>query len=364
MNYENLHELINRYEAEIDRLYNEKHDELFKWRATKTWQKEWSKPESCFASFAERFNAARKDFSVLIDGNIMHPSSGVVKLWEKDPVEVQRLFNEVLFADVGGNIAATQDNMDAFLEGYELLRQKHFPANWSYKQDRHSASVFLALNNPGLHYIFRSSNASEMAKYVDFGFSIGSGGSFSLVNYYRLCEEIVAALKQHPSLLEKHFSRITEDLYYDESLHILAFDLMYCCRTYNFYRGLVAPVTGKTIRKAAAPTQEEKEAEQAKRRAELTDEIAELESTCDACCELSLLGVQVSAPKYGIGTVVSQNASTITVQFPEDKISYILDKKYTSRPVFENAETVVAVFTEYNAAAERLKSLRRQLSLI
>ena len=71
------------------------------------------------------------------------------------------------------------------------------------------------MNNPGLHYIYRSSNASAMAKYVDFGFSIGSGGSFSLVNYYRLCEELVAALKQHPSLLEKHFSRITEDLYYD-----------------------------------------------------------------------------------------------------------------------------------------------------
>ena len=366
MNYENLHELIHRYEAEIDRLYNEKHDELFKWRAAQTWQREWTRPAGSFASFEERFNAARRDFSVLIDGNIMHPSNGVIKLWEKDPVEIERLFNEVLFADVGRDISAAQDQMDAFLEGYEALRQKHFPANWSYKQDRHSASVFLAVNNPSLHYIYRSSNASAMAKYVDFGFSIGSGGSFSLVNYYRLCEELVAALKQHPSLLEKHFSRITEDLYYDKSLHLLAFDLMYCCRTYNFYQGLTAPVTGKAIRKtgSAAPSQEEMEAEQAKRRAELEDEIAALERTCEACCELSLVGVQVTAPKYGIGTVVSQSASTISVQFTEEKKSYILDKKYTSRPVFENAETVVAVFTEYNAAAERLKSLRRQLASI
>lgn len=96
----------------------------------------------------------------------------------------------------------------------------------------------------------------------------------------------------------------------------------------------------------------------------LEDEIAALERTCDACCELSLVGVQVTAPKYGIGTVVSQNASTISVQFTEEKKSYILDKKYMSRPLFENAKTVVAVFTEYNAAAERLKSLRRQLASI
>ena len=33
MNYDNLHELINRYESNIDILYNEEHDELFKWRA-------------------------------------------------------------------------------------------------------------------------------------------------------------------------------------------------------------------------------------------------------------------------------------------------------------------------------------------
>lgn len=366
MNYENLHELINRYEAEIDRLYDAEHDELFKWKATQTWQREWTKPEGSFASFAERFNAARRDFSILIDGSIMHPSAGIIKLWEKDPTGIERLFKEVLFADVGESISAAQDHIEAFLEGYELLRQKYFPGNWSYKQDRHSASVFLAVNNPGFHYIYRSSSASAMANYAEFGFSIGSGGSFSLVNYYRLCEELVAALKQHPSLLEKHFSRITEDLYYDESLHLLAFDLMYCCRTYNLYHGLTAPVTGKTLRKtgASVPPQEEKEAEAAKRRAELEDEIAALERTCEACSELSLVGVQVTAPIYGVGTVVSQNASMITVRFSGATKSYILDKKYTSRPIFENSEAVVAVFTEYNAAAERIKSLRRQISMI
>ena len=366
MNLDILHRLIDRYEEKIDKIYNTENYELFKWQAAKTWQTEWNKPEDAFPSFADRFTAARKDFDVFIDGKIMHPSTGVIKLWQEDPQTVEHLFKDVLFADDQGDVQITQQNMDRFLDEYEELRTRHYPRHFSYKLDRHAASVFLAVNAPEKQFVFRSSDAHKMARYTEFGLSIGSGASFSLPNYYKLCEEIVKALREHESLLEKHFSYFNDKLYRDESLHLLAFDLMYCCRTYNFYHGLTAPVTGKTIRKtgSAAPSQEEMEAEQAKRRAEIEDEIAALERTCDACCELSLVGVQVTAPKYGIGTVVSQNASTISVQFTEEKKSYILDKKYTSRPLFENAETVVAVFTEYNAAAERLKSLRRQLASI
>ena len=36
MNTDNLRELINRYEAKIDKLYNEENDEIFKWKAEYT----------------------------------------------------------------------------------------------------------------------------------------------------------------------------------------------------------------------------------------------------------------------------------------------------------------------------------------
>lgn len=62
LNTDNLHELINRYEENLDKIYNAEHDELFKWRAMKTWQNEWFKPEVSFSSFAERFAAAKSDF--------------------------------------------------------------------------------------------------------------------------------------------------------------------------------------------------------------------------------------------------------------------------------------------------------------
>lgn len=56
MNKEILNELINRYEANLEIIYDkEKHNELFKWRAVQCWQREWIERAGEFSNFAERF---------------------------------------------------------------------------------------------------------------------------------------------------------------------------------------------------------------------------------------------------------------------------------------------------------------------
>ena len=370
MNKDTLHELINRYEYNFDLINSDEHDELFKWKAMKVWRDEWFKPDDAFASFAERFTAAKREFSLFMDNSRMHPSTGVIKLWEKEPETVERLFNEVLFADTQGNVSVVQDNMDRFLDEYEALRCKYFPRNWSYKQDRHSASVFLAMNDPDFNFVFKSSEAHTMAKYLDFGFTIGSGLNFRLPNYYRLCEEIVSALKEHESLLDTHFNRLTPEHYNDQSLHLMAFDLMYCCRTYNFYRGLTVPVKEKPVRRknASAKISPEEaariEEERLAKIDELEQQIADLEKSCDECADISLIGVQVTAKPYGIGTVIAQDINMIKVRFADVEKAYILDKKFTARPRFEDDETIVTAFTEYGQAQEKIKRLRRELSAL
>ena len=370
MNLDNLHELINRYEDNIDMLYNNIHNELFKWKAMKVWRDEWFKPEKSFESFAGRYNAAKREFSLFIDNSRMHPSTGVVKLWEKEPETVERLFCDVLFADTHGDVKEVQNNMDGFLEGYEALLQKYFPRSWSFKQDRHSASVFLAMNDPDFNFVFKSKEAQTMAKYTDFGLKIGSGTDFSLPNYYKLCEEIVAALKEHDSLLSKHFDRLTPDHYYDRSLHLLAFDLMYCCRTYDFYRGLTVASTGKTIRKKsgssvlAAQELEQREAARLEKIGELEQRISDLERSCDEYADISLIGVQVTANTYGVGTVISQNINNIKVRFSDVVKTFTLDKKFVSRPRFENDEIIIEAFTEYGNKHEEIEQLKRKLKAL
>ena len=160
MNYDNLHELIDRYENKINLLYGTEHYELFKWEAFKTWRGAWFRPED-FCSFGDRFSAARKGLGWFMDNSRMQPSSGIVKLWEKEPETVEWLFRE-LFRETR-DIAALQNQMDFFIDEYEKLRQRYFPGNWSYKHDRHSVSIFLAMNDPDFNYVFKSSEAHAMA---------------------------------------------------------------------------------------------------------------------------------------------------------------------------------------------------------
>lgn len=369
MNTDNLHELINRYEENLDKIYNAEHDELFKWRAMKTWQNEWFKPEGSFSSFAERFTAAKSDFFLFIDNSRMHPSSGVIKLWEKEPEAVENLFINVLLKDTAGNIAAVQDNMDAFMECYEVLRQKYYPRNWSYKQDRHSASVFLAVNNPEFNYAFKSSEAQMLSRYIGFGYDIGAGTTFSLENYYKLGDEVVNALKEHPRLLEKHFDRLTEKHYVDESLHMLAFDIMYCSRAYNYYKGLVPDKASKikkkgTVTEIPAEVLAQREAERIERIKSIEQEIAELEISIDGFEDISLIGVQVTSSQNEIGTVTAQNINMITVQYADSVKKYKLDKQYSNRPRFENDDEIVEAFTQYGRTQERIKKLQKEMEML
>ena len=70
--------------------------------------------------------------------------------------------------------------MDEFLDGMEKLREKHFAANWSFKQDRHSASTFLDMFAPADNYVYKYSEAETMAVYGEYGFDIGAGEDFNL----------------------------------------------------------------------------------------------------------------------------------------------------------------------------------------
>lgn len=96
----------------------------------------------------------------------------------------------------------------------------------------------------------------------------------------------------------------------------------------------------------------------------LEQEILELEQTCDACEDISLLGVQVTSNQYGTGTVIEQNKNVIKVQFQEEIKSFVLDKKYVNRPRFENDNVIIETFSQYAQAVKRIESLKKQLTAL
>lgn len=235
MNYENLHELIRRYEESYPEINNAANNEIFKWKAIHRFQTEWFSPANENLSFSELFSKAKSECSVLIDNSTVAPANGIVKMAQAEPAEVERLFREVLYADDGGNLGLRQTHMEQFLEGIEAVRLKHFPGFWKFNQDRHAASCYLALFAPAQNYIYKYTHAENFARHIEFGKDIGSGDRFSLENYYEMCDLVVAALREHPTLLEAYEKLLTDGYYCDKSLHLLAFDVIYCATTYGFF---------------------------------------------------------------------------------------------------------------------------------
>ena len=362
MNGDTLEKLIQRYAENMDELYGGDNDEIFKWRALKTFQQEWFRAD--YPDFISRFTAATKDFSVLIDNSRMHPRNAVAKLWEKDPAEVERLFCDVLFADDHGDLKARQEHMDVFMDGMERLRIAYYPGNWSFKQDRHTTSVYLAMYAPDENYIYKYSEAEQMAAYGAYGFDIGSGENFALDKYYRMCDEIVERFRAHPEFLEKHFDKLRADgrCAEDHSLHLLAFDLIYCCRTYGYYKGITyLPASKSTKRTKEAAQQETAEAKRHAQIDDLTAQMEDLRAARPDVSDISLMNVAVTSKLYGLGMVTEHNLNTIRVQFPDVTKTFILDAKYPQRPTFENDAEVVAAYTAYARYTEKTRSLEQQL---
>lgn len=361
MNTNNLHELINRYEERLEYFYVE-NDELFKWRAVKRFQQVWNSDEYKNVSFAEKFNAAKSEFLILTDNKMISPSNGVVKIAEKKEDEVRHLFEDVLFADDGGDLDIRQNHMEEFMDGMEKLRQDVFPNSWKFKQDdRHAASCYLSALRPDENYIYKYEPTEKFAQYVEFGFDIGSGSNFRLKYYYDLCDTLVAALREHPSLLEKNAKFLEVNGLKDESLHLLAFDVIYCCNGYGLYSGLEHEKKSETIKTfKLAEAQKKLELKRQAKIAEIDEQISELQLQLETYSSISLVNVKVVSDDYGEGSIIEQKGSQISVQFKDCTKSFIIDKKYIKRPTFENNDEIVEAFTEYNRLADEIQKLERQ----
>ena len=364
MNYDNLHAIIERYENDFEYIYG-KNGEMAKWRALKAWQNAFHSPESK-GNFKEKFNAAKKAFSFYVDTRYEHPSTGIIKLWEKEPEKMEHLFLEVLLGDPCGDASKTESNMTEFLNEFEILRCKHFPEAISYKVTPHSASVFMTLDNPSFNFIFRIGVARTMANYIGFEDNLGNGEKPNLANFYKMCSEIVSAMKEHKNLFQKHVSYLADDMMDDPEHHMMVFDLLHCSVYRKYYTGLIPTNIGKTKKRKAykGPTPEEierKERERLQQMMEIQQRIEELESSIADYEEISLMDVAVMFPEYGTGKVTAQKINKITVQFPEIEKTFELDKAYTKRPTFENDEEIVEALTIYGHAYKEIEKLKKQL---
>lgn len=381
MNTKNLHQIFANYIDRFEELNDPEHNETFKWWAAAQFH----------AVMADALKKSGKEFTndlktivskdvvgVIIDGR-MQPFRGLVKIAEKNSCEsadaVKQLFQN-LFQDDCGDLEKREEKIAAFLEDSEKLRLKYFPNYYSYKQTARSVAGYLFLYEPDKYYMYKANEAKLFADCVEYYGDWGTGDQIKLKEYYRMCDELVAEIKNCKELMstdksrfDGHFQYIRDNLANDEAKHILAYDIIYCTSVYNLYKGLTFKnITFKEkklyqerLNKALALQEEYQKAE---------EEYTLLDQAVQHYDAVFVPGTAVANLKYGPGRIVARRDAVLDVQFESqpDLIKYDFWQTVTGHYLKfedsldkETAQQYEDIFRRHDGISSGLVRLQKEL---
>lgn len=358
MNIQNLNEIIERYSDRLEEFNNAEHDEIFKWEAVGKFQKICNDNS---LPFCEKLSLALSKCSLLLNDGQVAPASGVIKLLEHEPLELQRLFEEVLFGDDNNDLSVRENKIDEFLVGINNVCRKYYPDSWMYKHDRKTAIAYLTLHSPQDNFFYKYSEVNLFATVLEYGIDIGSGESFSLTEYYKFCEIVRDEVNKHTDLVDRHKALRGDGYYADEQNNILVFDLIRSARAYNLCSGLIYAKKADTVKEYKLSQLREKERLEIEQKvAEFKGEIVELEKQIDDFYDINIIDTQVNF-NDDTGIVISQVGNKVTVRFTDFEKSFVIHSKFNMRPIFENDHVIVDVFTKYGDVMTQIKRLENQI---
>ncbi|MCD8019036.1 MAG: hypothetical protein LUF92_05450 [Clostridiales bacterium] len=315
--------------------------------------------------------------SNLIDNKSVQPIGGILSLFKR-PKEVEfvrKCFRE-LFSEDGGDIDARQERIESFMDKINRRIDQYESGSWKYPQNMKDVIYYLNLWRPYENYIFKSTEASDWANCVEYGDDFGSGKSFSLKKYYRMCDELLEEVKKNDAILELHKARFDREAQgvFDDKLHILVYDIIYCAHAYNFYEYATIHTTSakERIRHAALREQYEEARSRYNAATEARDNIA-----AQATLTVDLTGKKLKHKTYGIGTVKSHANGTLIIEFGvgtkkfqypnaikggflsavDDEVASGIQHEKDSKTELENAEK------ELSLAKDEYENLKRAMGI-
>ena len=362
MNRENLNKLISNYMSNFDYINNEVNMEYYKWEAVKHFQDHW---DIDAPDFAAMFKECVKETYNLINNRIVQPTNGIIKLAEKPEVtEVIRQMFRDLLVDDNGDIDKRQNKIYAFLEKADELLNTYYKGSWKYAQDMRTVIFYLCLLEPEKNYMFKATQAREFMYCVEYGKDFRSGESFSLKNYYGMCDELVAAIKETPELVQLHNDRITEKMCADDDFHILAYDIIYSAIVYNLYNNItiVKPVHSK------AQTHEQQI--QAKRD-ELTTDLEHINAELNEALqerinydEFSAKGLEVTHKAFGSGVVVAHNGNLLNIRFGDQEKRFQMPQGFSNGFLKTDSTEIMDMFNEMAVLDDKVAKLKSSQSTV
>jgi hypothetical protein len=231
---------------------------------------------------------------------------------------------KMLYTDDGGDLKKRQEKISTFLMCSRMLKDKYFPGSHLYKDDMHSVTGYLFLYDPDHNYFFKATHAQKFADCISFLEDWGSGDAVKLDVYYKMCDMVAEEIKKNTALLKTDASRFSNGwgvdpntLHVDKEKHILVFDLIYCCTTYDLYDGISFTKLNAKDKKLA--TEKKEKAQSLLKGLETAQD--RYEKLVEAKSYISKVyeeGQKINHKKYGEGVIVSTSGSNITVEFQNE----------------------------------------------
>ena len=371
MNRENLDRLISNYIDNFDLINNEVNMEYYKWEAVKHFQDNWDVDAPDFASM---FKESVKATYNLINNRIVQPTNGIVKLAEHPELTeaIRQMFKD-LMVDDNGDISKRQDKIYAFLAKADELLNIYYKGSWKYAQDMRTVIFYLSLLDPKHNYMFKATQAREFMYCIEYGDDFGSGENFSLKKYYAMCDELVAAIKDTPELVELHQNRMTETMWEDDDYHILAYDIIYSAIVYNLYNNItiVKPNRNKTKAQDHEKAKNEKRESLSAELETVSNQLNELLMERATYDDFSAKGLLVKHKTFGEGVVISHNGNMLVIKFGEQEKRFQMPQGFSNGFLKTDSEEIMEMFNEIAKieaeiakAKSSISSIQRQISLL
>lgn len=315
MNQANLQQIFNHYMDCFETINNEKNFEYYKWQIAKKFRSMMDAAlDASDEDLPARLYGVKKMTYNLID-NYTQPFYGLCKYAEKEPETVRQMFRELYASDD----ADVELRVKRFLDQSLSLRAKHYPDSFLYKDDMHSVTGYLFLYSPDDYYLYKASHARIFADCIEFYDDWGYGNATNLGIYYRMCDEVIEAINDYEPLLATAASRFEidpEGMHPDEKKHILLFDIIYCCSTYNMFKG-IRFVVPKNDERKLMQERKEKAARLSQALNDARASLAPLDEGKQILAEAFKPGVKVHHKVFGEGTILSTTESAMTIHFPK-----------------------------------------------
>jgi len=325
MNKKNLETIFKNYIDHFEEINGNPHKEYYKWQIAKRFRPMMDDALATDPSdFYDKIKDIQRMTGNLTDSGQTLPFTGLVKASENEDSakDVQELF-QFLYADGMNEPAERQYRIEIFLKRSDEIIEAAGLGGRLYRNNVRAVTVYMFLYDPENNFIFKPMDALDFADCVEYYDDWGSGANVKLDVYFRMCDQLVAAMKQDAALMATDASRFSDgwgidpdSLHPDKGKHILAFDIIHGCAHYGLFTGV--NFDKLTSKERQLQREKKKKAEELAVDLDYKQHIKdEYDEAMDYLRQTYVEGSIIHHKKYGDGVIQTQRGNNISVNFPD-----------------------------------------------